>query len=109
MGRIPSKELLEEIGDVAALLFTFHLAGGVGAEDGPAENNPPALLFFDHLHIQRFAAIEHEGACDHHHGFTFVILIKADLIYSEILGLDAIFYMIINEIVQGICFFRYSG
>ena len=62
MGRVSSKELLEEIGDEAPLLFTFLLAGGVGVEDGPAENDPPPLLFLDHLQVQRFATIEREGA-----------------------------------------------
>ncbi len=47
-----SKELLEEIGNDAPILFTFRLTEGVGVEDGPAENNPPAIPFLDHLHVQ---------------------------------------------------------
>jgi hypothetical protein len=60
LGRVSSKELLEEIGDDAPLLFL--LAGGVGVEDGPAENDPPPILFLDRLQVQRFTTIEREGA-----------------------------------------------
>ena len=50
-GRVSSKELLEEIGDEAPLP-DFPLAEGIGAEDGPAENNPPPLFLLDRLQAQ---------------------------------------------------------
>lgn len=62
MVRVSSKELLEKVGDEAPPLFTFPLVEGVGVEDSPAENDPPPLLFPDHLHVQCLATIEREGA-----------------------------------------------
>ena len=43
-------------------VYTFLLAGGAGAENGPAKNDPPPLLFLDHLQVQCLATIKREGA-----------------------------------------------
>ena len=62
MARVSSKELLEEVGDVAPLRLIFLLAKRVGMKDCSAENNPPPLLISDNLQVQCLATIEREGA-----------------------------------------------
>jgi hypothetical protein len=62
MGRVSSEKFLEETGNGAFFLFILPLVEGFGVKDGPAENDPPSLLFLDDFQVQCFATMECEGA-----------------------------------------------